>query len=117
MRFLAVAVACLGLALLLLAPSAAGARTRHCAFIMGQGPSNDRYVPLGHVTTRNMACSKALGAIHSGRLTKAGNLKTSRFSCKVLHAFYGGFGLGHAVIGASIRCSAGTRSFSFSWAT
>lgn len=118
MRFFALVVACLGLALLVLAPEAASAKTRHCAFIMGQGPANDPFVPLESVTARNMTCAKALGAIHSGKLTKSGNLKTKSFSCKVVHAYYGGLGVDHELLGASVRCSAtASRWFSFSWAT
>lgn len=113
MRSFAVASACFGLALLALVPSAASARVRHCAYTIGHGPKNDRGVPLGHVATGNMFCSKALSAISSGKLTGTGNLETGGFSCKVTQSSH----VGATLLGASVRCSAGTRSFSFSWAT
>ncbi len=115
MRFIATAVACLGLVLVVLVPSAAGAKVRHCSYSNGHGPTNDRSVPLGKVTTNNMVCSKALRAISSGRLTRSGNLKTDGFSCKVTKSFRPPGEM--SAIGADVSCSAGPRSFSFSWAT
>ena len=113
MRSLAVVIACLGLGLVMLAPGAAGAKVRHCSYTMGHGPTNDRSVPLGNVATRNMICSKALGAIHSGKLNGTGNLKTDGFTCKVTKSFHAA----GTLTGADVSCAAGTRSFSFSWAT
>lgn len=113
MRLVAVAVACVGLALVVLSPSAASAKVRHCAYTMNHGPTNDRDVPLGHLTTNNLVCSKALSAINRGKLTKAGNLTTKGFSCKVLKSYH----TGTTLLGANVRCTAGTRWFGFSWAT
>lgn len=113
MRFLAVAVASLGPALVALAPSAASAKVRHCSYSYGHGPTNDRSIPLGKVATHNMICSKALEAIHSGRLTRAGDLNTPGFTCKVTKSLHAS----GTLTGADVSCFAGTRSFSFSWAT
>ena len=115
MRLIAAAVACLGLALLALAPGAASATVRHCSYSYGHGPANDRYVPLSQVATDNMVCSKALDAISGGKLLRSGNLKTDGFTCKVTKSFRPPGEM--TALGADVSCSAGTRSFSFDWAT
>lgn len=116
MRFLTVAVTCLGLGLVALMPSAASAKSSHCAYKIGQGGN---YRPLNNITARNMMCSTALKAIKHGSIsTKTGNLKTKGFSCKVLKSSHLPTGNGMTeVIGGTVRCTAGKRSFTFTWAT
>lgn len=109
-KLIAVLIAVLAVGL---AAASASANVHGCYFPYGHGPKNDRRVPLGHVSVRNMSCSAALRAISNGTFVGRGNLRTKGFSCRVLKSYYGG----GVQTGADVRCTHASKAFRFSWAT
>lgn len=104
------------IAALVLASSAAASPrfVLNCRYAYGHGPVNDRGVPIGDVSARNMTCSAALIAISAGRLvTGSAGLVTRGYVCRVLSAGH----VGGETTGQTIRCANGQRAFRFSWAT
>jgi hypothetical protein len=106
--------ALLALALLSVCAVPSVAKGRSCHYTYGNGPRNDRSVPLGGVTVRHMSCSSALHAISHGKLVGGSQgLRTHGFGCRALKTSH----VGNETTGQVIRCRAGRRTFRFSWST
>src|ERR1700722_15332074 len=91
-------------------PAAASANVRGCHYTYGDGPRNDRDVPLDGVSVRNMACSAGLRAISNGRLLGSGAIATSGFRCYTLKRFILP-GTANELSGAVVWCASGPRAF------
>lgn len=100
-------------AVMLAIPAGAQAQVRSCHYPYGYGPRNDRSLPIGGVSVRNMSCSAGLHAISIGRLGHRPPFATPGFGCYALKVYH----VGNLTLGADIRCVRGTKAFRFSWAT
>ena len=101
------------------ATAASGATSVHChAPAQGQGPKNDRSLPIGNVTARGISCRAARSAIRRGTFKLRGgcfrgpNLPPCRssFATRGFHCTAPRLGL--------IRCTGRAhpaRRFSFAW--
>jgi len=75
------------------------------------GPRDDRSVPFGSVTTRNMTCAAALTAIRLGHINP--RFHTPGFGCTVVKR-YASSG---TTLGEILHCASGSRRFQWQWAT
>jgi hypothetical protein len=97
-------------------PAAASGNVKGWHYTYGDGPLNDRSVPLGAVSVRDMTCSAGLKAISNSRLLRDGAIATRGFSCYTLKRYFI-LGTTNLQSGAIVRCVSGRRAFRFSWAT
>lgn len=93
---------------------ASSATSRQCgAQAVGDGPRNDRSLPIGHVTARNMTCRAAHAAIRNGMFTEHGCFLGPNSRCET-HFKTLGFRCTAPRLGA-FRCIGHARRFSFAW--
>ena len=111
-------------ALTVVAASASAGPLRYCwtpSPNANQGPRDDREVPFGALTARNITCLAARAAIRNGYLA-SGPFHTRGFSCKVVGQSQVGVpGHGGVITGQTIHClrrvSGHYATFQFGWAT
>ena len=101
----------LGVTAGLVLPAGAQAHVQSCHYSYGHGPRNDRNVPIGGVSVRNMTCPAGLHAISVGDLSRS--FRTPGFHCYALKIYR----MNGLTMGADIRCVHGSQAFRFSWAT
>lgn len=116
MRPASALIALLLAALVIGAATASGATTQHCREpAQGQGPRNDRSLPIGNVTARGMSCSAARTAIRKGMFTLRGGCFAGPHQPPCLSSFTTpGFRCTAPRLGL-IRCVANARRFRFGW--
>jgi hypothetical protein len=83
---------------------------RSCPDPMGP---HEPYGIMADLTVRNMTCGTAEYVLHRSRQSASG-LMAPGFTCRVLNPDGPGVSEG---LGATIRCTRGTRAFRFRWAT
>jgi hypothetical protein len=94
-------------------PASSAASAQCGAQRMGQGPSNDRSLPIGHVVATNMSCRAAHAAIRNGTFNEHGCFLGPNSRCET-HFKTRGFRCTAPRLGA-FRCVGHARRFSFAW--